>query len=158
MVAAALSVRDPRDRPIEKTGAADEKHKRFADERSDFISFLKLWKAYDESMSRRQCRENFLSYARMREWRDIHAQLRRSVEELGWKVSSVNMEKPDGYRALHRALLTGLLGNVGMKEGGGPPQTPRSDSPSNNYTGARDRKSTRLNSSHIQKSRMPSSA
>jgi ATP-dependent helicase HrpA len=126
VVAAALSVRDPRERPLDKAGAADEKHKRFADERSDFLSFLKLWKFFADGASRKECREHFLSYARMREWRDIHAQLRQSVEELDWKMSSANPEKPDGYRALHRALLTGLLGNVGLK-----------DETNNNYTGAR---------------------
>jgi ATP-dependent helicase HrpA len=126
VIAAALSLQDPRERPMDKAAAADERHKRFADERSDFIAFLKLWKAFEQGASRKQCRENFLSYARMREWRDIHAQLRQSIEELEWKLSSTNMEKPDGYRAVHRALLCGLFGNVGMK-----------DETDNNYTGAR---------------------
>ena len=130
VIAAALSLQDPRERPMDKAAAADERHKRFADERSDFLSFLKLWKFASEGASRRMCRENFLSYARMREWRDIHAQLRQSVEELEWKLSSANLEKPDGYRAVHRALLCGLLGNVGMK-----------DEADNNYTGARGIKS-----------------
>jgi ATP-dependent helicase HrpA len=138
VIAAALSLQDPRERPQEKAAAADERHAKFADERSDFLAFLKLWKAFGQgagpSPSRRQCRENFLSYARMREWRDIHAQLRQSVEELEWKLSSANLEKPEGYRAVHRALLCGLLGNVGMKEGGGPPQTPQASAA---YTGAR---------------------
>jgi ATP-dependent helicase HrpA len=137
VIAAALSVQDPRDRPLEKAAAADERHAIFADERSDFLAYLKLWKEYGQGASRKQCRENFLSYARLREWRDIHAQLRQSVEELEWRMLSTNVDKPEGVRAVHRALLCGLLGNVGMKEGGGPPQTPRTDSPSNNYTGAR---------------------
>ena len=126
VIAAALSLQDPRERPMDKAAAADERHKRFADERSDFLAFLKLWKFTGEGASRRVCRENFLSYARIREWRDIHAQLRQSVEELDWKMSSTNLEKPDGYRAVHCALLCGLLGNVGMK-----------DEADNNYTGAR---------------------
>ena len=126
VIAAALSLQDPRERPMDKAAAADERHKQFADERSDFLSYLKLWKAFPPGATRKQCRENFLSYARMREWRDIHAQLRQSVEELEWRLSSANMEKPDGIRAVHRALLTGLLGNVGMK-----------DQQDNNYTGAR---------------------
>ena len=126
VIAAALSVQDPRERPMDKAAAADERHKPFDDERSDFLSLLKLWKFQAQGASRRQCRENFLSYARLREWRDVHAQLRQAVEELGWKPSSANLEKPDGYRALHRALLAGLLGNVGMK-----------DEADNNYTGAR---------------------
>ncbi len=126
VIAGAQSLQDPRERPMDKAAAADERHKQFADERSDFLSFLKLWEFAGEGLSRRQCRDNFLSYARMREWRDIHTQLRQSVEELDWKTSSANMEKPDAYRALHRALLCGLLGNVGMK-----------DDADNNYTGAR---------------------
>jgi len=126
VIAAALSLQDPRERPLDKAAAADERHAKFDDERSDFLAFLKLWKFGAEGASRRQCRENFLSYARMREWRDIHAQLRQSVEELEWKLSSANLEKPDGIRAIHRALLTGLLGNVGMK-----------DEADSNYTGAR---------------------
>ncbi len=128
VVAAALSVQDPRDRPLDKAAAADQRHAKFADERSDFLGYLKLWKAFGQgaSPSRKQCRENFISYVRMREWRDIHAQLRQAVEELEWRLSGVNLEKPEGIRAVHRALLCGLLGNVGMK-----------DEPGSNYTGAR---------------------
>jgi len=126
VIASALSLQDPRERPMDKAAAADERHRRFVDERSDFLSYLKLWNAFPQGAARRACRENFLSYARMREWRDIHAQLRQSVEELEWKLSSANLEKPDGIRAVHRALLAGLLGNVGMK-----------DEQDNSYTGAR---------------------
>jgi len=130
VIAAALSVQDPRERPLDKAAAADERHAKFADERSDFLAFLKLWKAFGAGAaslpSRKQCRDHFLSYARLREWRDIHAQLRQSVAELGWKMSGADPEKPEGDRAIHRALLAGLLGNVGMK-----------DEQHNNYTGAR---------------------
>ena len=126
VIAAALSQQDPRERPQDKAAAADERHGKFRDERSDFLSFLKLWKAFGDGLSRKLCRENFLSYVRMREWRDIHSQLRQTVEELDWKMSSANMEKPDGFRAVHRALLSGLFGNVGMK-----------DETDSNYTGAR---------------------
>ncbi|MEO8144320.1 MAG: ATP-dependent RNA helicase HrpA [Betaproteobacteria bacterium] len=126
VIAAALSVRDPRDRPLDKAAAADERHAKFADERSDFLGYLKLWKAHGQGASRKECRENFLSYVRMREWRDIHSQLRQSVEELEWRMTGVNLEKPEGVRAVHRALLCGLFGNIGMK-----------DEQDNNYTGAR---------------------
>ncbi len=122
IIAAALSVQDPRERPLERAAAADERHARFADEQSDFLSLLKLWKLQDESGLRRLCRENFLSYPRMREWRDVHAQLKQTLE---WQESSVRPEKPEGYRAIHRALLAGLLGNVGMRDEEGA------------YTGAR---------------------
>jgi ATP-dependent helicase HrpA len=116
VIAAALSVQDPRERPLEKAAAADERHARFADERSDFLAFLRLWRAFPEGPSRRECRENFLSYPRMREWRDVQRQLAEAVRELGWKESGANPEKPEGYRAIHRALLAGLLGNVGMRD------------------------------------------
>jgi ATP-dependent helicase HrpA len=116
IIAAALSVQDPRERPMERAAAADERHARFADERSDFLGVLKLWKLQEESGLRRLCRENFLSYPRMREWRDVHQQLERLVQELEWPRSSVRPENPAGQRAIHRALLAGLLGNVGFKE------------------------------------------
>jgi ATP-dependent helicase HrpA len=118
VIAAALSVQDPRERPLERAAAADERHARFADEQSDFLALLKLWKLQGESALRRLCRENFLSYPRMREWRDVEAQLGKTLDDLDWPASSVNAEKAEGYRAIHRALLAGLLGNVGMRNEG----------------------------------------
>jgi ATP-dependent helicase HrpA len=119
IIAAALSVQDPRERPAERAGAADEAQKRFDDEKSDFLSWLKLWKFFEEALQHEKsnrkvhqaCREHFLSHQRMREWRDIHGQLKELVAELGWRVS----ETPATYAQIHRALLAGLLGNVGMK-------------------------------------------
>jgi ATP-dependent helicase HrpA len=125
IIAAALSVQDPRERPLERAAAADERHARFADERSDFLGLLKLWKLFDGPLEK-SCRENFLSIPRMREWRDIHRQLEETLEESKWRESSADPEKPEGYRAIHRALLAGLLGNVGMR-----------DEADGNYTGAR---------------------
>ena len=122
VIAAALSVQDPRERPMERAAAADERHAAFADERSDFLAFLKLWKLQDEPGLRRLCRDNFLSYPRMREWRDVHSQLETTLAEMKWAHSS----KSDDYRAIHRALLAGLLGNIGMR-----------DEADGNYTGAR---------------------
>ncbi len=124
IIGAALSVQDPRQRPLERAAAADERHAAFADERSDFLAFLKLWKLQAEPGLRRLCRENFLSYPRMREWRDVHAQLEATLAELKWPRSSVDPHK--GYRAIHRALLAGLLGNIGMR-----------DEADGSYTGAR---------------------
>src|SRR3989454_1782961 len=118
IIAAALSVQDPRERPLEKAKAADERHAAFAHERSDFLSFLKLWRLQEEPGLRRVCRENFLSYPRMREWRDVHSQLETTLAELKWPKSAVNPDK--GYRAIHRALLAGLLGNIGMRADAGP--------------------------------------
>ncbi len=119
IIAAALSVQDPRDRPQEAQGAADNAHKTFADEKSEFLSSLKIWKWFEEAIehkkSNRQlqehCRENFLSQLRLREWRDVHSQLFTLVREQGWRVN----ELPATYEQLHLALLTGLLGNVGYK-------------------------------------------
>ena len=122
IVAAALSVQDPRERPLARAAAADERHARFADEQSDFLSYHKLWKLQDEPGLRRLCRDNFLSYPRMREWRDVHEQLK---EALDGPDASVRPEKEEGYRAIHRALLAGLLGNVGLRDEDGA------------YTGAR---------------------
>jgi len=119
VIAAALSVQDPRQRPSERAATADEAHKRFDDEKSDFLSWLKLWKFFEEGLahkkSRRKlyeaCHAHFLSSNRMREWRDVHAQLKELVAELGWRLS----ETPATYAQIHRALLSGLLGNVGMR-------------------------------------------
>ena len=111
VIAAALSVQDPRERPLERAAAADERHAKFADERSDFLAFLKLWKLFEGKLEK-SCRENFLSIPRMREWRDIHAQLETTLAEMKWPGSSVNPEKPEGYRAIHRALLCGQIGRA----------------------------------------------
>ncbi|MGC2518648.1 MAG: ATP-dependent RNA helicase HrpA [Burkholderiales bacterium] len=119
IIAAALSVPDPRERPHERAGAADEAQKKFDDERSDFFAYLRLWRFFEEMLVHKKsgrkliqtCRENFLSFNRMREWRDIHGQLKEFVAELGWRQS----ETPASYPQVHRALLAGLLGNAGMK-------------------------------------------
>jgi ATP-dependent helicase HrpA len=119
IVASALSVQDPRDRPMEYQQQADEKHKKFADEKSEFLSYLKIWKWFEQAIehkkSNRQlqenCRENFLSQLRLREWRDVHSQLLTIVKEQGWRLN----EAPATYEQLHLALLTGLLGNIGYK-------------------------------------------
>ena len=124
IIAAALSVQDPRSRPADKAAAADERHAQFADERSDFLAYLKLWKLFDGKWER-ACRENFLSVPRMREWRDVETQLGRTLEELEWPASS-----SAEYRNLHRALCTGLLGNIGHKEESG-------EAAAGSYLGAR---------------------
>ena len=119
IVAAALSVQDPRDRPADVQAAADNAHKKFADEKSEFLSYLKIWKWFDEAIDHKksnrllqeQCRENFLSQLRLREWRDVHSQLFTLVREQGWRVNVAAAN----YEQLHLALLTGLLGNVGYK-------------------------------------------
>jgi len=119
IIASALSVQDPRDRPLEAQAAADAAHKKFADEKSEFLSYLKIWKWFDEAIEHKKtnrqlqenCRANFLSQLRLREWRDVHTQLLTLVREQGWRLN----EAPATYEQLHTALLTGLLGNIGFK-------------------------------------------
>ncbi|SFP45981.1 ATP-dependent helicase HrpA [Nitrosomonas cryotolerans] len=119
IIASALSLQDPRDRPFERQDAADRAHQCFQDERSDFLSYLKLWVFFEELLRDKkshrklvaQCQEKFLSYRRMREWREIHAQLHGLVMDLGLKPNQV----PADYVEIHRALLAGLLGNIGFK-------------------------------------------
>lgn len=119
IITSALSIQDPRDRPFEQQQAADQAHSRFRDERSDFIGLLKLWSFFDELLKHEksnkkliaQCRASFISYRRMREWREIHNQLAILLREMGWRANQV----PASYDQIHRALLAGLLGNVGFR-------------------------------------------
>jgi ATP-dependent helicase HrpA len=131
IVASALSVQDPRERPHDKRQAADQKHKEFSDEASDFNSLINLWDRYQEqretlsqSQLRRWCQKNFLSFVRLREWRDLHRQLHLSIRELGLKENS---EAAD-YKAVHCSLLAGLLSQIGCKQEKGE------------YLGARNRR------------------
>ena len=119
IIAAALTAQDPRERPQEKQGTADAAHKKFADEKSEFLSWLKLWQWYQGELEHKKsqrklvqaCHANFLSALRMREWLDIHSQLHGMVAEHEWRENDV----PATYDAIHRALLAGLLGNIGCK-------------------------------------------
>jgi ATP-dependent helicase HrpA len=119
VIASALSVQDPRERPMEAQQAADQQHKRFADERSDFVGYLKLWdywqtsQAEKESNRRLQQRleREFLSPRKLREWADVHSQLNDAVGQMHWKPN----REPASYEVLHKALLTGMLGNLGFK-------------------------------------------
>lgn len=119
IIAAALSVQDPRDRPMDAQTAADLAHKKFADEKSEFTSYLKIWKWFEDAIEHKKtnrqlqdnCRSNFLSQMRLREWREVHSQLLTIVKEQGWRVN----ETPATYEQLHLSLLTGLLGNIGFK-------------------------------------------
>lgn len=127
VIVSVLSVQDPRERPAEKKQQSDEKHKQWADDRSDFVSFLNLWRAFEvqrQSLSknalRKFCETNFLSWQRMREWRDIHHQLHVACQQLGWKVNhdtqqSIALE-PAMYASLHQALLVGLLSNIAQRQ------------------------------------------
>lgn len=121
VIAAALSVQDPRDRPMDKQAEADEAHALFKDERSDFIGYLKLWEFVREKrkeLTRRKftrvCREYFLSSTRVREWMDIHQQLSAQMEDLGYKRN----EKKSSYDPIHMAMLSGLLSHIGFRPSG----------------------------------------
>jgi ATP-dependent helicase HrpA len=118
VIAAALSIQDPRLRPHDKRDQADAAHEQFRHDRSDFLSYLNIWHFYHDKLrelSRRRvklaCEQNFLSNLRMREWQDVHKQLAQFARESGLKQN----RKPAEYDAIHRALLTGLLTNVGRK-------------------------------------------
>jgi ATP-dependent helicase HrpA len=123
VIASALSGQDVRDRPMEAAQAADEKHKKFDDEKSEFMGYLKLWKWLEESrgggtehkLSSRKheqlLRENFISPRRVREWRDVYSQLHTVIAEHGWRLN----QSPATYEQLHLSMLAGLLGNIGQK-------------------------------------------
>ncbi|MDO9449606.1 MAG: DUF3418 domain-containing protein, partial [Rugosibacter sp.] len=153
IIASALSVQDPRERPQEQAGSADQAHAKWKDEKSEFLSYLKLWQAADgiwrhesTNKQRQWCRQNFLSWLRVREWHDVRAQLLTLCHEHGWKISSaysvvaaapekvgadktaqknnsapvaphldVPCDSAGAYAAIHKALLTGLLGSIGLK-------------------------------------------
>jgi ATP-dependent helicase HrpA len=122
VLAAALSIPDPRERPSDREEAARQKHARFADESSDFISYLNLWRYLGEqrralsgSAFRRMCREEFLHYLRIREWQDLTGQLRSIARDLGIRESD-DAEPADPAR-VHAALLAGLLSHIGLREG-----------------------------------------
>src|SRR6478609_11997416 len=120
VLTAALSIPDPRERPADREEAARQKHARFADERSDFISYLNLWRYLRDQRKersgnsfRRMCRKEFLHYLRIREWQDLTGQLRSIARDLGI-VESKDPEPADASR-VHAALLAGLLSHVGMR-------------------------------------------
>jgi ATP-dependent helicase HrpA len=119
VIAAALSIQDPRERPRDKEQAAAEAHARFAVEGSDFLPFLRLWEhlrdereARTSSGFRRMCRAEFFNHLRVREWQDLHAQLRVVTRSLGIRTNT----KPAEPEAVHRALLAGLLSHVGTRD------------------------------------------
>jgi ATP-dependent helicase HrpA len=119
IIASALSTQDPRERPLEAQEAADNAHKKFADEKSEFVSLLKLWKHYHERVQHKksnsklhqELKREFLNPLRLREWHDVHSQLAAIAGEHGWRLNTSDAS----YEQLHCAVLSGLLGNIGMK-------------------------------------------
>jgi ATP-dependent helicase HrpA len=124
VLAAALSIPDPRERPADKEDAARQKHARFADEHSDFMSYLNLWRYLREQRKersgnafRRMCREEFLHYLRIREWQDLVGQLRSIARDIGIvETSGKDAAEPADPARVHTALLAGLLSHIGMRE------------------------------------------
>lgn len=131
VIASALTIQDPRERPPEKKQQADEKHRQWQDEDSDFVALVNLWNAHEEQRQdlsqnqlRKWCTKNFLNYMRMREWRDTHRQLHILCKDLSLKEN----EQPTDYESLHKSLLAGMLSQIGFKGEG------------QEYLGARNRK------------------
>lgn len=124
IIASALSIQDPRERPFDRADAADRAQEQFQEERSDFLAYLKLWSFFEDAIKHKKSNrklidllhEHFLSHRRMREWRDIHRQLAALVGELGMKPATEDAS----HEQIHRALLAGLLGNIGTKSDDGP--------------------------------------
>lgn len=119
IITAALSIQDPRERPFDKQQASDEKHRRFADKESDFLSLINLWNYIQEQQDllsgnqfRRLCQKEFLNYLRIREWQDVYTQIRQTIKQLAFPINS----KAADYISLHTSLLSGLLSHIGMKE------------------------------------------
>jgi ATP-dependent helicase HrpA len=132
VIASALSIQDPRERPVEKQQQADQNHARFKDETSDFLSFLNMWRYIREqqkergsSSFRRMCKQEYLNFLRIREWQDIYAQLRSVAKQLGIHLN----EEDAPETSVHTSLLAGLLSHIGLK-----------DTEKNEYLGARNAK------------------
>ncbi|RWX57383.1 ATP-dependent RNA helicase HrpA [Photobacterium chitinilyticum] len=130
IIACALSIQDPRERPMEKKQASDEKHRRFYDKESDFITFVNLWdyvqeqqKALSGNQFRRQCKKDYLNYLRIREWQDIYYQVTQVVRDLDLRIN----DQEASYAGVHTALLSGMLSHIGLK-----------DQEKNEYQGARN--------------------
>ncbi|MET9807131.1 ATP-dependent RNA helicase HrpA [Streptomyces halstedii] len=132
VIAAALSIQDPRERPAEKQTQADQHHARFKDETSDFLAYLNLWRYVREqqkergsSSFRRMCKQEYLNFLRIREWQDIYAQLRTVARQMGIELN--DEDAPE--QSVHTSLLAGLLSHIGLK-----------DTEKNEYLGARSAK------------------
>ena len=119
IIASGLSLQDPRERPMDKIEAVNRAHDDFADERSDFLAYVAMWKWFEEALRHKEsnrklvqaCHDRFLSYLRLREWRELHGQLAAMVAEMDWRPNETEAR----HEEIHRALLTGLLGNIGYK-------------------------------------------
>ncbi|ALV45935.1 ATP-dependent RNA helicase HrpA [Arthrobacter alpinus] len=121
VLAAALTIQDPRERPTDKQQLATEKHKRFQDENSDFTGFLNLWRYIKEKQNelsssafRRLCKAEFINYLRVREWQDLFTQLKQMAKSVDIKISGNDIDPVGNHDAIHMSLLTGLLSHIGL--------------------------------------------
>ena len=133
IIASVLSIQDPRERPMDKREAADNAHAKFAGEGSDFMSYLKLWDFFDNALKTKksnkdllnQCHSNFLSFLRLKEWRELHSQIKQITDEMVLLSPSPQpsptrgevVQREANFEQIHKALLAGLLGNIGFKDG-----------------------------------------
>jgi ATP-dependent helicase HrpA len=139
VIAAALSIQDPRERPAEKQAQADQQHARFKDETSDFLAYLNLWRYVREqqkergsSSFRRMCKQEYLNFLRIREWQDIYTQLRTVAKQMGLHIGEPSAGTDAPADRIHVSLLAGLLSHIGMKD--------VKDGNKNEYLGARSAK------------------
>ncbi len=121
IIVSALSIQDPRERPHEKQQAADEKHNRFKDKESDFISLLNLWqyvsekqKELSQNQFRKLCQKEFISYIRIREWQDIFSQLKLALKDQKIELTSIDIDDEGKIELVHQAMLSGLLSHLGQ--------------------------------------------
>ncbi|MER6477959.1 ATP-dependent RNA helicase HrpA [Streptomyces filamentosus] len=152
VIAAALSIQDPRERPSEKQAQADQQHARFKDETSDFLAFLNLWRYVREqqkergsSSFRRMCKQEYLNFLRIREWQDIYAQLRTVAKQMGIHLTEPQDDETFPEQAIHVSLLSGLLSHIGLKDvkeskEGAPKDGRREGGARGEYLGARNAK------------------
>ncbi|WGO97455.1 ATP-dependent RNA helicase HrpA [Saccharophagus degradans] len=147
IIVSGLTIQDPRERPADKQQAADEKHRRFWDEKSDFLSLVNLWHYVEEQRQelsqnqlRKLCQKEFLNFMRLREWRELHHQLRVTIKKMGFKEN----QDPASYDVVHEALLTGLLSNMGNKN---------EEPDARDYRGTRNRKFMIFPGSALRKKR-----
>jgi len=125
IIASVLSIQDPRERPMDKREAADNAHAKFLGEGSDFMTYLKIWDWFDGALKNKksnkellnQCHSNFLSFLRLKEWRELHGQLLEIALEMEFKLNEKEAPDPVKYEQIHKSLLAGLLGNIGFKDG-----------------------------------------
>jgi ATP-dependent helicase HrpA len=125
IVAAALSIQDPRERPVEFEKEADSIHAGFSDPSSDFLTLIRIWERYHDFLKtaksknkvKKFCREHYLSFRRMREWIDVHDQLKEILDEQGWDIKdNKDMNDKIHYDAIHKSILSGYLSNIATKK------------------------------------------